>query len=287
MVTYTTTRPSRPRHRISDTTSPPRLALKWFLTLRWHLLALFLSDLGRSMITRKYDAFTTDNGYSAEPVGSGINRFVDQIVRRRDTHVALRQRLDIVTSELVETCLSKRTKGDVRLISGPVGLGRDIRQAWIRLVALGTQPAEWLELTGVDIDATGTVLDEASRLAAEDSIPLQTYKLDLLDTDGIVEATGGRADVINTIGLSTWLDEESLEALLVSLRRALEPGGSLIIDHWRKHSGSKYVDTLQMPARYVSDADFEATLSVSGFDVDQKRVTPNGVVVVYRVSVSS
>ena len=40
-----------------------------------------------------------------------------------------------------------------------------------------------------------------------------------------------------------------------------------------------------MPARYVTDANFESTLKRAGFAIEQKRVTPNEVVVVYRVRI--
>lgn len=276
--------PSGPRHRKSRQKSPGRLAVRWFVTFRWHLLLLFLSDLGRAMIRYKYDAFTTDNAYSARPVGGNlVTRAIDSIVRRRDTHVALRQRLDIVTSELVEAALSKRGDGVVRLVSGPVGLGRDLRQAWSRLEKLDTRPESWLEVFGIDIDASGTVLEEASRLASEMSVPLQTYRRDLLRDTALAKLVGGPVDVFNVVGLTTWLDEQSLQSLLVSVRLSLSPHGVMIIDHWRGHDGSKHVGDLQMPARYVTDDEFEAALVSAGFAIQQKRVTGNEVAVIYRV----
>lgn len=283
-MTIDTTRPlGRPRHQTDRQKSPGRLAWSWIVTFRWHLLALFLSDLGRSMINRKYDAFTTDNGYSARPVGGNpVTRAVDSVVRRRDTHVGLRQRLELVTDELVTTTLARRGYGEVSLVSGPVGLGRDLRQTWARLEHLGTAPVDWLDVSGVDIDASGTVLSEASRLAEEQAVPLQTYQADLLDADGLAEVVGGPVDVFNTIGLSTWLDESSLATILESIRSCLSPDGVLIIDHWRQHAGSKYVTALEMPARYVTDDEFEATLEAAGYVIEEKRVTANEVVVVYR-----
>ncbi len=279
-----THRPSgRPRHRTKSAHSPLILAVRWFLTFRWHLLALFLSDLGRSMIVRKYDAFTTDNGYEAAGRGGNVlTRFVDRIVRRRDTHVALRQRLDIVSSELVEVALAARERGPVRLISGPVGLGRDLRQAWSRLESLGTHPASWLEVVGIDLDHSGTVLDEASRLAAADHVPLETFRVDLLDPEGVAGIAGRSVNIFNSIGLGVWLDARGVESLLESVCSVLKPGGVLMIDHWRRHGGSRYVGALQMPARYVTDTEFEASLETAGFTVEQKRSTPNDIVVVYR-----
>jgi hypothetical protein len=272
--------PERPAGRL-------RLAVRWVLTLRWHLFALLASDLGRSMVDRKYDAFTTDNAYEPTPRGRGaVSRLVDRIVRGKDTNVALRQRLEIVTGLLTEAMLLKSRSGSVRLATGPVGLGRDVRQTWSRLRRLGTHPARWLELIGIDLDASGTVLAEASRLAAAEDVPLSTHRLDLLEPS-LSSAVGGPVDVFNSIGLGVWLEEDQLRNLLWTVRTALADDGILIIDHWRRHGGSRYVRALQMPARYISDDAFEATLAAAGFTVEEKRTTANGVVAVYRARQSS
>jgi SAM-dependent methyltransferase len=272
-----------PRHQRPDQRTPGQLAFLWLFTFRWHLLALFLSDLGRSVISRKYDAFTTDNGYSDEPVGDNpVTRAIDAVVRGRDTHIALRQRLDLVTEELVATTLSRRGSGPVRLVSGPVGLGRDLRGVWNRLERLGSRPVDWLEVTGIDLDASGTVLAEASRLARNAGIPLETYQQDMLDAEGLGRVIGGKVDVFNTIGLSTWLDQTGLEETLGAIRSTLAADGVLVVDHWRHHLGSKYVDALEVPARYISDEEFESTLTSCGYVIEDKRVTTNSVVVVYR-----
>lgn len=271
------------RHLPNSSRPPGRLALKWFLTLRWHLLALFLSDLGRAMVMDKYSAFTTDNGYDPSPHGTNaLTRLADSMVRARDTHVALRQRLDIVVSELVESALIARSSGTVRIVSGPIGLGRDVRMAWSRLVALRTSPVDWIEVRGVDLDPSDTVLERASALAADELVPLQTYRVDMLSPDALTACLGRDVDVFNCIGLSTWLDADSLLKLITTLRATLTPNGVLLIDNWRPHQGSKYVDLLEMPARYPTDEQFETALAEAGFEIEQKRVTANDVVVVYR-----
>lgn len=286
-MTLTATHPGKPQHVIERPSGRLRLAVRWVVTLRWHLFALFASDLGRSMIDHKYDAFTTDKAYCATPQGKGwFSRFVDRIVRGKDTQVALRQRLEIVTGMLTESLLLKRNGGRVRLASGPVGLGRDVRQTWSRLRTLGTRPTEWLEPIGVDLDASGTVLTEASRLAAAEDVPLATVRADLLRPD-LGSALGGQVDVFNSIGLGVWLDEDQLRRLLWTARTVLSDDGILVIDHWRRHGGAKYVGALQMPARYIADEEFEAALSAAGFTVDEKRTTANGVVVVYRARQST
>jgi hypothetical protein len=281
-MTLATTHPSRPQHVVGRPSGRRRLVIRWIATFRWHLLALFLSDLGSSMIDRKYDAFTTDNAYCPTPKGAGrLGRLVDGIVRRKDTNVALRQRLEIVTGLLTEATLAKRTNGRVRLASGPVGLGRDIRQTWARLRSLGTRPTQWLDVVGVDLDAGSTVLDEATRLATAEGLPLAARRLDLLQP-GIASDIGGRVDVFNSIGLGVWLDEDQLRSLLWTVRSALNSDGILVIDQWRRHRGSRYVGALQMPASYITDERFESALAAAGFAVEEKRATANGVVVVYR-----
>lgn len=287
IVTAVSTHIGQPQHTVERPAGRVKLAIRWLLTLRWHLFALFASDLGRSMVDHKYDAFTTDNAYDATPRGRGaVPRFVDRVVRGKDTNVALRQRLEIVTGVLTEAVLIKRTGGPIRLASGPVGLGRDIRQTWSRLRALGTRPDLWLELVGVDLDDEGIVLAEAARLAESEDIPLSVHRLDLLRPD-IESAIGGPVDVFNSIGLGVWLDDGQFRNLLWTARTVLADDGVLVIDHWRRHGGAKYVGALQMPARYITDDAFEAALTAAGFIVEEKRATANGVVVVYRARRSS
>ena len=91
-------------HSKSRRRSPRELGLYWLRTLRWHLLLLYMSDLGRDIVARKYDAFTTDKAYDPQPSGRWlVGRWVDAIVRRMDTQMALRDRLAIVTGMLADT----------------------------------------------------------------------------------------------------------------------------------------------------------------------------------------
>lgn len=271
------------RQRTEAPASPSRLAIRWMLTGRWHLLALFASPLGRAMIRSKYDAFTTDAAYDPTPRGSNpVARMIDGIVRRRDTHVALRQRLRIVTEELVDVSLVERGDGPVRIVSAPVGLGRDLRQAWGRLETLGVEPSAWVEAIGIDLDERGTVLERAARLASAEHVPLETHRADLLSRDAIEVVPAGSADVVSSIGLSVWLDDEGLRRLLETARTMLRPGGTLLVDHWRPHGGSRYVGALEMPARYLTDARFETAVSGAGFGIESARSTENGVLAVYR-----
>lgn len=276
--------PSRtyPRHTAEFPSSPARLARRWILTGRWHLLALFASELGRAMIRSKYDAFTTDAAYDPTPHGSNpVARMIDGIVRRRDTHVALRQRLAIVSDELVGMSLAGRN-GPTRIVSAPVGLGRDLRQAWQRLDAFGADPAGWIEPIGLDLDESGMVLERAVELAAAAHMPLEPHRADLLSSDGATVVAGGSADIVSSIGLSVWLDDDGLRRLLQNVRTMLRPAGVLLVDHWRTHRGSRYVGALEMPARYRTDDEFEATLVGCGFGIEATRSTENTVLTVYR-----
>ena len=279
----TTIENGTPRHVQQASLSTGKLAVRWLLTFRWHLLLLFLSDLGRAIITSKYDAFTTDAAYETTPSGRGaLGRFVDRVVRNTDTHVALRQRLDLIIDEIIAAALTAHQGGDgqVRLVSGPCGLARDLRRAWARLDEEGHIPEGWLEVIGLDLDFSGGVLDEASRQAALRGVPLQTFQRDLLEPGP--ESPIRDVDIFVSMGLSTWLDRGALDRLLAMIAGSLAPGGVLLIDNWRPHRGARYVDTFQLPARYPSDDEFEQTLADAGFAIEAKRVSANEVVVVYR-----
>ena len=93
---------SAARHAATASSTGGQLARRWLLTLRWHLLLLFLSDFGRDIIYRKYDAFITDLAYHKRSSGRlGVGKLVDWLVQRQALHAGLRQRLQIVVSERV------------------------------------------------------------------------------------------------------------------------------------------------------------------------------------------
>jgi len=273
-------------HSKSRRRSSRELGLHWLRTLRWHLLLLYMSDLGRDIVARKYDAFTTDRAY--DPRASGrwlVGKWVDAIVRRMDTQVALRDRLAIVTEMLADTTARMReTTGRwVDVVSGPCGLVRDVCQAWTELVRQDRRPEQWLRVTGLDLDDAGDVLLEAGRRASAAGVLITLAQADLLDGQSLSERFRDRTvDVFHSMGLTTWLDDDARAQFLSNAHRVLRRGGELIVDIFRPHSGARYVDALEMSAWYPEPGVFEAQLAAAGFEIVETRESRNGVVVVHR-----
>jgi SAM-dependent methyltransferase len=259
------------------------LARRWVSQGKVWLLPMLLSDYGREIVERKYDAITTDHAYDVRPAGrwGPIGALVDWIILHQDIHVGLRQRLAIVVEEVAAAVRDRRDGGarPVRLASGPCGLARDLRLAWRELGA----PSGELELLGLDLDPSGEVLPLAAERAARDGVPLRLARCDLLDHAALAAGLGRRpVDVFLSIGLTVWLEASELAVLLAGFRTSLTPGGILIVDNFRAHGASRFARDLEMETRYHAPAVFERALREAGFVIEAARETANRVNVVYR-----
>jgi hypothetical protein len=271
------------RHADAASASPDELIHRWLRQGKVWLLPLLLSDYGRQLIERKYDALATDRAYENRPSGrlGPIGKLIDWIVLRQDIHAGLRQRLPLVVDEVSKGVTEAWARGlpNVRLVSGPCGLARDLRRVWWSLGA----PTGRLDLLGLDLDSYGDVLPAASHLAEVEGVPLHTSRCDLLDHAELRREVGKRpVDIFLCIGLGVWLDPPDLAHLLKGLRNSLAQGGLLIVDNFRAHGASRFAADLEMKTRYHSDADFEQALRESGFAVEAMQETDNRVNVVYR-----
>ena len=271
------------RHADAARTAPGALARRWLRQGKVWLLPLLLSDYGRDIVARKYDAFSTDRAYANRPSGrlGPLGTLLDWIVLRQDNHAGLRQRLELVVDELVLAVASAWATGaeSVRVVSAPCGLARDLRRAWDQL----GRPAGRLELLGLDLDASGEVLPAAGRLAAAANVPLRTARCDLLAEGDLARLLGGRpADVFNCIGLTPWLDRPDLDRLLRTLNGAVADDGVLLLDRFCAPRVERFARDLEIHTRYHSQADMLVALADAGFRVEAWRRTSNGISVVYR-----
>jgi hypothetical protein len=271
------------RHADAARSSSEELVRRWLRQGKVWLLPLLLSDYGRDLIERKYDAFATDRAYENRPSGrlGPLGKLIDWIVLQQDIHAGLRQRLPLVVDEVSKGVSDAWGRGllCVRVVSGPCGLARDLRRVWWSLGA----PAGRLELLSLDLDSSGDVLAAAARLAEAEGVPLATSRCDLLDHAALTRAVSQRrADIFLCIGLGVWLDPPDLAHLLKGLHNSLVPGGLLIVDNFRAHGASRFAADLEMKTRYHSDTDFEHALRESGFTVEGVQETENRVNVVYR-----
>jgi SAM-dependent methyltransferase len=272
------------RHADAARTAPDALVRRWLREGKLWLLPLLLSDHGRAIVARKYDAFSTDRAYENRPSGrlGPLGALIDWIVLNQDNHAGLRQRLDLVVDELTLAAWdtwARHPERPARVVSAPCGLARDLRRAWAAL----ERPTGRLELLGLDLDPTGDVLPAAARLADEAGVPLRTARCDLLADGALARALGGRrADLFNCIGLSPWLDGPDLERLLRAIAGVLAGDGILLLDRFCAPRVEAFARDLEIRTRYHSHADFASALGAAGFEIVATRPSKNGVSVVYR-----
>lgn len=271
------------RHADAAQSSGDALVRRWLRQGKVWLLPLLLSDYGRDLIYRKYDALATDRAYSNTPGGrfGPIGKTIDRIVLQQDIHAGLRQRLAIVVEELAVAVQERWAAGvpTVRLVSGPCGLARDLRLLWRRLDV----PSGRLTMLGLDLDQSGEVLPLASSLARAENVPLLTGRCDLLNPIELERHIGERpAEVFLSIGLTVWLDATDLNTFLERLHAAIAADGLLVIDNFHHHGASRFAADLEMKTRYHAPVAFEQVLQRAGFTIIARRETSNGVNSVYR-----
>jgi len=280
---------SRPgaRHTEAKVSSPGQLVWRLAKTGRVHYVGMLLSDYGRQILTRKYDAFSTDRAYTIAPSGKLgiIGKTVDRYVLSFPLHEALRQRLALVVEALGDEIKARATADRaVRVLSAPCGLARDVITTATRLRDDGVTN---LELVGVDIDETGDVLTEAAGRAAKAGVDIELLREDLFAPGTELAAKAAQAggfDVVNSIGLTAWIDPPDLDRLIARYAELMAPGGTLVVDNWVRHKHSHLGEMLEMPTRYHPEDVFRASLERAGLKVVDVKTTANGIVTLWRAT---
>ncbi len=262
--------------------SPLRIVGRLAARGRVHYLGMLASDYGRMILTRKYDAFSTDYAYENRPRGllGPVGKAMDALVLRFPLHAALRQRLALVVPALVEAVRAQAGAGasPVRVLSAPCGLARDVITAASRIDAEADAPR--VRLIGLDIDESGDVLPEAARRAARAGVSVELLREDLFAAEtrlAQIVARDGPFHVANCIGLTAWVDAPDVARLLRRFAGLLAPGGSFIVDNWRRHKHSRLGDYMEMPTRYHPESEFRALLEDAGFEALSLTPTSNGI----------
>ncbi len=275
----TTTAVNAARHAAGATTPWWRLLLRFMTGMKLEYLLTFPSNHAWMILRRKYDAFTTDRAYDERPSSwlGPLGWWADRRVLNYPLHVAMRERLRIVTAELVEAVAASPGGRSARVLSAPCGLCRDIIQAH---AALGEPAAgQTVVWHGLDLDARGDVIPEARRRTAAAGMEIRFHRGDIFDPAGcrMWVAAGGRFDVVNCIGLTTWLTLDEVEQLVRFFHDALlRPGGRLVIDNWARHEHSRAGEDLEIYATYHEPAAFAAVLRRCGFAIARETTTSNG-----------
>jgi len=273
----------RARHTAGASSNPRQLAGRLARTGRLYYLPLLLSDQGRMILVRKYDAFTTDRAYENHPHGKlgPIGAAADALVLRFPVHATLRRRLPIVVDAIVEGVQRASDAGadQVRILSAPCGLARDVLLAAERLG--GRSEVIW---TGVDLDERGDVLPEAARRARKAGVRIELLREDLFVAHSKLEAKvaeEGRFHVINCIGLASWTDLSDVKRLIARFRQLLVTGGTLLIDSWRRDRHARLAPLLELPAHYHDPEQFHAALEATGFRIADVRATQQSACAVW------
>jgi hypothetical protein len=271
------------RHAARATTSPWRLLMRFVTRFKLEYLLTFPSNHAWMILRRKYDAFTTDRAYDEQPSSwlGPLGWWADRRVLNYPLHVALRERLRLVTTALVEAIEARQPSSDatVRVLSAPCGLCRDIIQAGTVLRQRSEEHARHVEWHALDIDARGDVIPEARRRTAAAGLPVTFYQEDIFDPAGLATRSraGERLDVVNCIGLATWLTLDEVERLARFFHdTAMRPGATLVIDNWARHEHSRAGEDLEIYAYYHEPAAFAETLTRCGFRIVRQTTTTNG-----------
>jgi len=286
-----TTSPAAPtntaRHAANAHTPPWLLTMRFATRLQWGYLARIPSNQAWMILTRKYDAFTTDRAYENLPRSwmGPLGRWADQRVLDYPVHVALRQRLDIVTSELHAAVGQRLTAGadPVRVLSAPSGLCRDLIHAAERLRQTHPDADEHVDWHCLDIDASGDVIPEATRRLDVAGMNVTFHREDLFGSRELRElADRGRTfHVVNSQGLTAWVPIDDVARLAATYRSLMPRDGTLLVDNFAWHEHSAMGADLEIDTIYHPPEEFEATIKAAGFRIDAIRQTGNRVCTVY------
>ena len=273
------------RHARNVTEGVGPLAWRFFVKLKWQYLPLLLSDYTREILRRKYDAIATDRAYENRASGIlwPVGHALDRAVLNFPVHAALRQRLQIVTGLIEEETLRHAEhSATVRLLSAPCGLARDVITSAQRLSQEHSLGAGRLELFGLDLDASGEVLPLAGHRARSSGVDLRLARADLFNAADVGSTVGPtRFHVVNSIGLTAWVDIGEVALLARTFHGVMTPGGSLIVDNWAKTKHSSIAEDLQIYAVNHDPGEFVETVTQEGFELDRSLSTNKSVATVF------
>ena len=278
---------SNARHAATAHTPPWRLTLKFMTRVQLRYLARFPSNHAWMVLRRKYDAFVTDRAYENQPRSwlGPLGRSADRRVLDYPVHVSLRQRLELVTSELTEAVSTRLEDAGatVRVLSAPSGLARDLVQTSARLRERDPGALARVDLHCLDIDAAGDVIPEARRRLTAAHVDATFHREDLFSAGELraMVDRGERFQVANCIGLTAWVSIDEVARLARSFRELLEPGGTLLVDNFAWHDHSAMGADLEIGTVYHPPAEFVAAVEGAGFRIDAVRPTANEVCTLY------
>jgi len=254
------------------------LSSKFFWSFKWHYFVLMLSDYGRSAMVRKYDAVTTDRAYTPQFSGllGPLGTFVDRIIWNYPLHQALRERVQNVSDILAE--LIEKNGKEIRILSAPCGLIWDLILTKEKLERQGITLSR-VHFYGLDLDFNGDVLPEARSRAEANGLQIGLVRDNIFN---IRRHYKMEFEVVNCIGLISWMELSEVEALVKYIsREILTRDGYLVIDNFSRHEHSSIGDDLEIYTRYFDPAELKQLFERCGLKVIEERTSSQGINTVY------
>ncbi len=270
--------PEAARHRVGATKDRRGLLWSYFWRLKWHYFPMLLSDYGRMILDRKYDAIATDHAYDIKPAGrlGPIGRAIDRHILMYPLHEGMRQRLALVAGFLQQEAgrAAAASLGPVRVLSAPCGLARDVVTAAAHLDAATRRR---LYIAAADLDQSGEVLPLAHGRLEAAGLRHAIMRVDLFKPIEVqAEVTrNGPFDVGNCIGLTAWVGLAEVTELAKAFRAALRPGAGFVVDNWYQHKHSRVGRDLQIATKYHMHDAFVKAIEAGGFRLELSKDTAN------------
>lgn len=193
-----------------------------------HLIPVYAlmltSDLGREGIERSGSFRFADHVYRNVPRGRfGIGWLLDAALLRLPAARSMRSRYVHSRDAIVAEVRARATAGarDVRIVSAPCGIAREMVDASDAIAADASLPAARVHFHGIDLDPEPLALSRELAGAR----PGFTFAIgDAFDAAAYPRDT----DVIASTGLVDFLDDGSAMRFFLTCHTALRPGGLLV-----------------------------------------------------------
>jgi hypothetical protein len=271
----------RARIQHPSTPEPVRLAHGLVENGQSRYLPILSSPLAQEILARGYEARTLEKIYANRTTEQSLfGRMADRVILDLPLHSALRERYEATVGEICAAAVmaARSELPEFRILFAPCGLGSELLGAAARLRRDRPEAFARMRCWGVDPDADGHLLPEARRRAAAAGVKAEFLREDLRrfrSVDAVVEQEGP-FHLVNCVGASQTRTVEELGTLVEKYARALNPGGTLLIDRWQPTTKSVLTADLGLQMPCHNSRDFQAMLQANGLTIEREHPTGEG-----------
>lgn len=210
---------------------------------RFYLLPLYwvlrLSDLAREGVEASGSFRFADHIYRYEASGAfGIGTLLDWVILRLPSSRSFRNRYLSARREVVRLARElARDRDEVRIMSLPCGLPRELRDAAEVLRRESPDVFAKCRFIGMDLDAEPLAL--AAPFVAEKGLE---DRFTFRQGNGLArEDYPDAVDIVTSTGLADFLTDEQLAVFFANVRACLRPGGAFHTSGMKKHRMSDWL----------------------------------------------